>query len=103
MNKKDLRPGTALYLRVSTDDMQNPENSFDYQRQRIQDCMERSNNLYLPVIAEYTNILSGKTDRRPNYQRMLQDARAGQFSHLAIYSVDRLGRITQETLGAWKS
>ncbi len=99
MKQKELRPGTALYLRVSTEDMQNPENSFEYQRQRIQDTQERS-NLTLPVTAEYTDILSGKTDKRPNYQRMLQDARDGRFSHLAIYSVDRLGRNTQETLSA---
>lgn len=91
------KPGMVPYLRVSTEDMQNPENSFEYQRQRIQDCMTRL-NLDLPVVGEYSDILSGKTGRRPDYQRMLKDARAGRFSHIGIYSVDRLGRNTQETL-----
>jgi len=77
--------------------MQNPENSFEYQRQRIQDCIERG-DVAPPIVTEYSDILSGKTSRRPGYQKLLQDARTGLFTHLAIYSVDRLGRNTQETL-----
>lgn len=95
--KAEPTPGIALYLRVSTDDMQNPENSFEYQRQRIRDSVERT-DLELPTVTEYSDILSGKTDQRPGYQQLLKDARMGLFSHLAIYSVDRLGRNTQETL-----
>jgi site-specific DNA recombinase len=91
--------GIALYLRVSTDDMQNPENSFEYQRQRIEDCVERC-DINLPIVAEYSDVLSGRTAQRPDYQRMLDDARNGMFSHIATYSVDRLGRNTQETLNA---
>jgi site-specific DNA recombinase len=99
MATRQTRQGIAAYLRVSTDDLQNPENSFEYQRQRIQECIERS-AVNLPVVQEYTDILSGKTSQRPHYQQMLADARARRFSHLAIYSVDRLGRNTQETLRA---
>lgn len=99
MSSKPTSAGIAHYLRVSTEDMQNPDNSFEYQRQRIQDCVERR-GVNLPVVQQYTDILSGKNDQRPDYQRMLEDARNGAFSHLAIYSVDRLGRNTQETLSA---
>jgi site-specific DNA recombinase len=91
--------GIALYLRVSTDDMQNPENSFEYQRQRIEACVDRC-DLNLPIVSEYSDVLSGRTPQRPDYQKMLDDARNGMFSHIATYSVDRLGRNTQETLNA---
>lgn len=97
MTKQSLRPGIVYYLRVSTDDMQNPENSFDYQRTRIKDCAARL-NIEVPLLGEYSDILSGRTGDRPDYQRMLKDARSGRFSHIGIYSVDRLGRNTQETL-----
>lgn len=98
-NKQPSSAGFALYLRVSTDDLQNPENSFDYQRQRIARCIERT-EITLPIVAEYKDVLSGRTADRPDYQRMLGDARKGMFSHIATYSVDRLGRNTQETLNA---
>jgi DNA invertase Pin-like site-specific DNA recombinase len=71
--------GIAAYLRVSTDDLQNPENSFEYQRQRILECIERR-AVNLPVVQEYTDILSGKTGQRPHYQQMLADARTRGFS-----------------------
>jgi DNA invertase Pin-like site-specific DNA recombinase len=96
MTQKQLRRGTALYLRVSSEDKQNPESSFEYQRQRIQTCLAQSQEVF-PVIAEYSDILSGKNNRRPGYQKMLADARSGQFSHLAVYSIDDR-RSTEETL-----
>jgi len=97
MKPRRLRQGIALYLRVSSDDKQNPDSSFEYQRQRIQACIAQSQN-DLPTIVEYSDILSGKNNRRPGYQRMLAEARDSQFSHLAVYSIDRLGRTTEETL-----
>ncbi len=97
MPENQLRPGMALYLRVSSDDKQNPDNSFETQRQRIQRIHSASAD-DLPILGEYSDILSGKNNRRPGYQRMLADARSGRFSHLAVYSLDRLGRSTEETL-----
>ncbi len=98
MNAKQLKPGIVLYLRVSSDDRQNPENSFDYQRQRIHDVIERGES-GLPILGEYQDILSGTNNKRPGYQQMLRDARSGMFSHIAVYSIDRLGRSSDETLG----
>lgn len=92
-----LKPGIVLYLRVSTDDKQHPEASFEYQRERIQSCIERA-NVQLPIVDEYKDILSGRSSKRPRFQQMLSDARDGLFSHLAVYSIDRIGRNTQETL-----
>jgi site-specific DNA recombinase len=98
MKVKQRKPGIVLYLRVSSDDRQNPVNSFEYQRKRIQDLIER-NEAPLPILQEYKDILSGTTNKRPGYQQMLTDARSGLFSHIAIYSIDRLGRSPDETLG----
>jgi site-specific DNA recombinase len=94
---KQPKPGIVLYLRVSSDDRQNPENSFEYQRQRIMDAIDLGNN-ELPILNEYSDILSGTHSNRPDYQQMLEDARKGMFSHIAVYSIDRIGRSSDETL-----
>jgi hypothetical protein len=63
---KQPKPGIVLYLRVSSDDRQNPENSFEYQRQRIMDAINLGNN-ELPILNEYSDILSGtQLKTRPN-------------------------------------
>lgn len=36
--------------------------------------------------------ISGKTDKRPEFQRMIDDARAGSFDVLILYSLDRFSR-----------
>lgn len=97
MKAKQPKAGIVLYLRVSSDDRQNPENSFEYQRQRIHGVIEQGES-GLPILGEYQDILSGTNSRRPGYQQMLRDARSGMFSHIAVYSIDRLGRSSDETL-----
>jgi len=97
MQKPDLSRGLAHYLRVSTDNKQHPDESFEYQRQRIESAFSHV-DADLPVVNEYKDILSGKSNRRPGFQKMLRDARGEKFSHLGVYSVDRIGRNTQETL-----
>lgn len=97
MKTKQLKPGIVIYLRVSSDDRQNPDNSFEYQRTRIMETIARSET-GLEVIGEYRDILSGTNTRRPGFQQMLKAARAGLFSHFAVYSIDRIGRSSDETL-----
>jgi site-specific DNA recombinase len=97
MKVKQPKAGIVLYLRVSSDDRQNPANSFEYQRQRIHGVIQRDQS-NLPTLGEYQDILSGTNSRRPGYQQMLNDARSGIFSHIAVYSIDRLGRSSDETL-----
>ena len=97
MTKQPLQPGIAHYLRVSSDNKQHPAESFDYQRQRIESCFERS-EIDLPVVTEYRDVLTGKHSKRPGFQEMLEGARSGLFTHLGVYSVDRIGRNHLETL-----
>jgi len=93
-------PGWAVYCRLSDENKQHPEYSLEYQLEVIQERLVRPSNL--PIIRKYVDVLSGKTPRRPEYQLMKRDAKAGRFSHLAVYRVDRLGRNTLEGMIAFQ-
>lgn len=87
----------AIYLRVSTEDSQTPERSFQMQMEAIRELLlEKTADR--PLFRTYRDILTGTTVNRPEFQRMLLDAAAGNFSHLAVYRVDRFGRDTAEGL-----
>lgn len=91
-------PGWAIYLRTSDKEAQNPEASQARQRFLIQRAvLERSD---IPVIDEYVDILTGRTPYRTHYQRMLEDARSGLFSHVIVERADRFGRNDTEALRA---
>lgn len=93
-----LQPGWAIYLRTSDKDAQNPVQSQERQRFAIHRAiLERSD---LPLINEYSDVLTGRTANRSSYQRMLEDARAGMFSHVAVERADRFGRNDTEALRA---
>lgn len=54
-----------------------------------------------PVIGEYIDNLSERyADNRPGYQRMLNDARTGNFSHVAVENAEQFGRNDTEALVA---
>ncbi|MBZ0278792.1 MAG: recombinase family protein, partial [Anaerolineae bacterium] len=90
--------GWAIYLRTSDEEAQNPEASQARQRFLIQRAvLDRSE---LPVIREYIDILTGRTPHRISYQRMLEDARMGLFSHVIVERADRFGRNDTEALRA---
>lgn len=93
-----LQSGWAIYLRTSDEEAQNPESSQERQRFIIQRAvLDRSE---LPIIAEYADVLTGRTPFRTNYQRMLEDARMGCFSHVVVERADRFGRNDTEALRA---
>ena len=92
------REGWAVYLRTSNADAQNPDNSQKRQRTIIYDNLIKSSGI--PIIQEYIDNLSGKTPDRPSYQQMLQDARKGSFSHVAVENAERFGRNDAEALMA---
>ncbi|MBL6983787.1 MAG: recombinase family protein [Anaerolineales bacterium] len=98
MALQQITPGWATYLRVSDEDKQTPERSFAMQRQRIQEQLLSSSST--PQYREYTDLLSGTTSNRKDYQQMLADAEAGKFSHVGLYRADRFGRNTVEGLQA---
>ncbi|MBN8590677.1 MAG: recombinase family protein [Anaerolineae bacterium] len=90
--------GWAVYLRTSSDENQKPELSRARQRFAIEkNVLERSDK---PLIEEYVDVLTGKSPDRKGYQRLLQDARAGKFSHVIVERADRFGRNDTEALRA---
>lgn len=92
------QPGWAVYLRTSSDENQKPEMSRARQRFAIEkNVLDRT---ALPVIGEYVDVLTGKTPKRDGYQKLLQDARTGKFSHVIVERADRFGRNDTEALRA---
>ena len=98
MNERINSPGWATYLRVSDEDKQTPERSFAMQRQRIQE--QSVGSVRFTIQGEYYDILTGIAPNREDYQRLLADAEAGQFSHLGLYRADRFWQDTVEGLQA---
>jgi DNA invertase Pin-like site-specific DNA recombinase len=90
--------GWAVYLRTSDEEAQNPETSQARQRFLIDRAvLERSE---MPVIEIYRDVLTGRSPMRSGYQRMLEDARQGHFSHVVVERADRFGRNDTEALRA---
>jgi DNA invertase Pin-like site-specific DNA recombinase len=90
--------GWAVYLRTSSDENQKPEMSRARQRFMIEkNVLERSS---MPIYKEYVDVLTGTTPQREAYQQLLEDARAGKFSHVIVERADRFGRNDTEALRA---
>ena len=91
-------PGWAVYLRTSSDENQKPEMSRARQRFAIEEnVLKRSD---MPVFNEYVDVLTGTTANRPEYQQLLNDARARKFSHVIVERADRFGRNDTEAMRA---
>ncbi|WP_148278303.1 recombinase family protein [Salinibacter ruber] len=86
----------ALYARVSTtDDRQNPET----QLQRLRDYADRRG---FSVADEYVDAASGRNTDRPEYQRLMDDARQRAFDVVIVWRYDRLARSTQALISSLK-
>jgi len=77
---------TALYLRVSKDDeSQDPTN-------QLEPLLKLAESLDLEVIVKYIDTASGGSANRPEFQRMLKDARKHKFDMILVWSLDRFSR-----------
>ena len=90
------KPGWAIYLRTSSQDAQSPIMSQERQRFNIERSLLQPSPL--AVVGEYADEVSGRTVNRVGYQRMLEHARAGAFSHVAVENAERFGRNDTEAL-----
>lgn len=60
---------------------------------QIHVCKEYAKREGLNIIGEYVDrALTGKTDNRPEFQRMIRDSAKGQFEGVLIYKLDRFAR-----------
>lgn len=80
----------AIYCRVSTD-----KQTIENQLPIIQDYCTRNN---YDVYDIYQDIISGKTDSRPDFDRMMSDMRQHKFGCIAVYKLDRIGRSLKHLL-----
>jgi DNA invertase Pin-like site-specific DNA recombinase len=81
----------VLYCRVSTLD-QNPET-------QLLDLRQFAVQRGLKIVGEYTDHgFSGAKARRPELDRMMEDARRHRFDVLMVWSIDRLARNTKHLL-----
>ena len=88
--RKTEKPKAALYIRVSTH-WQVDKDSLPVQRKELINYCQ-----YALGINEYEVFedagYSGKNTERPAYKKMLEKIRAGEFSHLLVWKLDRISR-----------
>lgn len=90
MKKKQWKPGNVavIYARYSSHNQRDV--SIDQQVKAINEFADRSE---LKVISVYADrAISGTTDNRPEFQRMIEDAKAGAFQYVIVYTMDRFAR-----------
>ena len=78
----------VIYARYSSD--KQTENSIDAQLRAAHTYCEAKG---LRVVGEYIDrAISGTTDNRPDFQRMISDAKKRQFAFVVVYRFDRFAR-----------
>lgn len=80
----------ALYARVSTGD-QHPET-------QLYDLRTVAKQRGFEVTCEYADIISGSKPKRPGLDRLLSDARRGQFNVVLVTAFDRVARSVRHFL-----
>lgn len=75
----------VIYARYSSHNQ--TEQSIEGQ---LRDCYDYAKRNDLTVIGEYIDrAISGKTDERPDFQRMIKDASKHQFERVIVWKLDR--------------
>lgn len=80
----------ALYVRVSTHH-QIDKDSLPFQRQELVNYAKYALNIENVEIFEDAGYSAKNTDR-PKYQEMMKRIRAGEFTHLIVWKIDRISR-----------
>lgn len=78
----------VIYARYSSHNQR--EESIDGQ---LRKCHQYAKDHHLNVIAEYCDrAISGRTDNRTEFQKMISDAQKGRFGTIIMYTLDRFAR-----------
>ena len=76
------------YARYSSHNQR--EESIDGQ---LRECRKYAQANDITIVGEYVDrAISGKTDSRPDFQKMIRDAEKGRFSVVIVYKLDRFAR-----------
>ena len=87
---KPLKKRAALYARVSTGDQHLETQPFELRTLAKQRGLQ--------IVREYTDIISGAKAKRPGLDRLLSDARRGQFDVVLVAAFDRVARSVRHFL-----
>ena len=64
---------------------------------QLRDCREYAQRNDITIVGEYIDrSVSGKTDNRAEFQRMLKDSSRKVFNAVLVWKVDRFGRNREE-------
>ena len=96
MGKKQKATGgdAVIYARYSS------HNQRDVSiEQQVEACRKHAAELGLTVTATYEDrAISGKTDKRPSFQRMMRDAEQHKFAYVLAWKSNRIGRNMMQAL-----
>ena len=93
---ENKRLKVCAYVRVSTDSLEQ-EDSLDNQTAYFQDYIR--SNLAWEFVGIYADQgISGFKENRPQFQKMIADARAGKIDLIVVKSVSRFARNTETVL-----
>lgn len=90
MKKKTSSPGgnAAVYARYSSSNQR--EESIEQQVNKCKEFAERNGYNIVQVYSDAA--VSGKTDNRPQFQRMMRDSQKGSFDYVIAWKSNRIGR-----------
>ena len=78
----------VIYARYSSDNQRDA--SID---QQVKVCRKYAEDQDMEVLRVYDDrALTGKTDKRPSFLRMIKDSAKGEFRYVIVYSLDRFSR-----------
>lgn len=80
----------AIYARVSTDE-QDASKQVEY----LTDWCQKNNH---EVYRVYSDVISGSTSSRPQFNQLLEDMRHYRFRAIVVTKLDRIGRSLQHLL-----
>ena len=80
----------AIYIRVSTKRQAEEGYSLDAQKERLEKLCETNGYIIYKVYADEGK--SAKDTKRPAYQQMMEDMKAGKFDKIIVTKLDRISR-----------
>ena len=83
-----MKKRVVIYARFSSHSQ--TEQSIEGQ---LRECYEYAKRQDLLVVAEYIDrALTGTTDKRPEFIRMIEDSKKKNFDYVLVYQLDRFAR-----------
>ena len=78
----------VIYARYSSDNQRDA--SID---QQVKECRKYAEQMGYEVIRTYADrALTGKTDKRPDFLKMIKDSAKQEFRYVIVYALDRFSR-----------